>query len=354
MGTKRLGFFTRLLDEVNPRQRYRLATEQILHAESLGFDSAWVAQHHFHEAEGGLPAPLVFLAHIAALTRRIRLGTGVITLPMELALRVAEDTAVLDLLSDGRLEIGLGSGGTPSSFPPFGLQSDERGAVFGANLAILLAAWRGDTLGAGDNRLYPAAKALAGRVWQATFSVDGGARAGAAGDGLMLSRTQPRPEAAPDLPLDAMQNPIIDAYLDALPDGVEPRILGSRTAFAADDGDRARQWAEKGLRRQAENFRATGQRLNGDRLDDFIAAFDVHLGTPEDVLASLRRDSALARVTDLAFQVHSIDPPHPYILRSLELIAGDVAPALGWTPPARGDGDAPSHRPDTLSSQETL
>lgn len=354
IGGKRLGFFTRLLDEATPQQRYRLATEQILHAETLGFDSAWVAQHHFHEAEGGLPAPLVFLAHVAALTRSIRLGTGVITLPMELALRVAEDTAVLDLLADGRLEIGLGSGGTPSSFPSFGQQSSERGAVFGANLAILLAAWRGEPIGASDNRLYPAAKHLAQRVWQATFSVDGGARAGAAGDGLMLSRTQPRPDQAPDLPLDAIQNPIIDAYLDALPDGVEPRILGSRTAFAADDGDLARGLAEKGLRRQAENFRATGQRLRGDRLDDFIAAFDVHLGTPDQVLASLRRDTALARVTDLTFQVHSIDPPHAYILRSLELIAHDVAPGLGWTPPAQRDTATPDHHTHTVSSQERL
>lgn len=351
---RRLGFFTRLLDEAHPQQRYRLATEQIIHAEALGFDSAWVAQHHFHEAEGGLPAPLVFLAHVAALTRRIRLGTGVITLPMELALRVAEDTAVLDLLAQGRLEVGLGSGGTPTSFPPFGLQSSERGAVFGANLAILLAAWRGDAIGAGGNRLYPAAPQLAARVWQATFSVDGGARAGAAGDGLMLSRTQPRPEHTPDLPLDAIQNPIIDAYLDALPDGVEPRILGSRTAFAADDGDQARRLAEKGLRRQAENARACGQSLQGDRLEDFIAAFDVHLGTPGQVLAALRQDTALARVTDLAFQVHSIDPPHAYILRSLELIARDVAPGLGWTPPAPSTTDAPVTSTQPLSSQERL
>ncbi|MEG9511270.1 MAG: LLM class flavin-dependent oxidoreductase, partial [Pantoea piersonii] len=59
--TRRIGFFTRLLEKVSAQQRYRLATEQIQHAERLGFDSAWIAQHHFHEAEGGLPAPLVFL-----------------------------------------------------------------------------------------------------------------------------------------------------------------------------------------------------------------------------------------------------------------------------------------------------
>ncbi len=330
MTAKRLGFFTRLLDKVNPQQRYLLATEQIIHAEAQGFDSAWVAQHHFHENEGGLPAPLVFLAFVAARTRHIRLGTGVITLPMELALRVAEDTAVLDLLADGRLEVGLGSGGTPSSFPPFGLLSTERAAAYAANLAILRSAWRGETLHDDGNRLYPPASQLTKRVWHATFSADGAARAGAAGDGLMLSRTQPRPAADLDLPLDDIQNPIIDAYLDALPAGVTPRILGSRTVFVTDDPHQARQLAQTGLRRQAENARADGQPLAGDRLDDIIAAFDVHLGGAEQVLRSLQRDSALARVTDLAFQVHSIEPPHAYILRSIELIARQVAPSLGW------------------------
>ncbi|MEE8729249.1 MAG: putative FMN-dependent luciferase-like monooxygenase [Rahnella inusitata] len=348
MSSKRLGFFTRLLDNTSAQERYRLATEQIIHAEQLGFDSAWVAQHHFHEAEGGLPAPLVFLAQVAANTRFIRLGTGVITLPMENALRVAEDTAVLDLLSGGRLEIGLGSGGTPTSFPPFGLESQDRGAAFARNLHTLLTAWRGEKLAGTDNRLYPAAPHLAHRVWQATFSVDGGARAGKSGDGLMLSRTQPRPADAPDLRLDELQNPIIDAYLDALPDGVAPRIMGSRTAFVTGNGEDARELAQKGLRRQAENHRASGQIVQGDTLDDYIRAFDVHLGTAAQVTASLQADTALARVTDLAFQVHSIDPPHPYILRSIELIARHVAPALGWV------RRTPSRAVSTSSSDTTF
>jgi len=50
---QRLGFFTRLLDQAPPAERYRLGTEQIAHAEALGFDAAWVARHHFHEPEGG-------------------------------------------------------------------------------------------------------------------------------------------------------------------------------------------------------------------------------------------------------------------------------------------------------------
>ena len=105
---KRLGFFTRLLDETTAAERYRLATAQIVQAERCGFDSAWIAQHHFHEPEGGLPAPFVFLAHVASATTRIRLGTGIVTLPLELPVRVAEDAVVLDLLCHHRLESASG------------------------------------------------------------------------------------------------------------------------------------------------------------------------------------------------------------------------------------------------------
>src|SRR3984957_16521234 len=96
---RRLAFFTRLLDVAPPAERYRLAAEQIAHAEHFGYDTAWVAQHHFHEHEGGLPSPFVFLGHLAARTSKIRLGTGIVTLPLELPVRVAEDAIVLDLIS---------------------------------------------------------------------------------------------------------------------------------------------------------------------------------------------------------------------------------------------------------------
>ena len=334
---RRIGFFTRLLDKAPAQQRYRLATEQIQHAERLGFDSAWIAQHHFHEAEGGLPAPLVFLAHVAAHTRTIRLGTAIITLPMENALRVAEDAAVLDLLAEGRLEIGLGSGGTPDSFLPFGLTFDQRAAAFDDNLHQLLGAWRGDSLAHPDNHLYPAAPQLAQRVWIATFSAEGAARAGAAGHGLMLSRTQPRPARDPALPLDAIQNPLIDAYLDALPAGVAPRILASRTAFIADSDSYARRVAEPGIRQQAQQYRAAGHALRGESLDDLFAQFDAHVGDAVTVRASLAQDSVLPRVTDISFQVHSVEPSPADTLRSIELIAEQLAPWLR-----------------TLTSQETL
>ncbi|MCI2956493.1 putative FMN-dependent luciferase-like monooxygenase [Agromyces atrinae] len=327
----RLGFFTRLLDDAPAGERYRLASEQIEHAESLGFHSAWVAQHHFSADEGGLPSPFVFLSSVAARTNRIRLATGIVTLPLEDPVRTAEDAAVLDALSDGRLELGVGSGGTPSSFAAFSRASDDRRAIFAEHLATLRGALRGDDIAGSGNRLYPAAPGLDGRIWQATFSAEGGRRAGAAGDGLMLSRTQPRPAEAPRATLAELQQPIVDAYLAALPAGARPRILASRTVFAADDRDLARSRADRGLRRAADRFRASGHDLPSDDLDDLLAALDTSVGTADDVIEQLAADTVLAFATDVAVQVHSVDPPHAETLRSLELVATVVAPALGLT-----------------------
>jgi putative FMN-dependent luciferase-like monooxygenase len=340
---KRLGFFTRLLDQTDPADRYRLATAQIIHAERLGFDAAWIAQHHFHEDEGGLPAPFVFLAQVAAQTSRIRLGTAIVTLPLELPIRVAEDSAVLDLMCGGRLEVGVGGGGNLSSYAAFGQDSAERARLLTAHLQVLRDAWAGRPLPGGSDRLYPANPGLAERVWQATFTVDGARRAGAAGDGLMLSRTQPRPASAPTLSLAEIQNPMIDAYLESLPEGREPRILASRTVFVADADAEARQLAEIGLGRHRARLARLGRATGDGSLDAMLAAMDVHLGTPERVIASLQTDSTLARATDIAVQVHSIDPPHPFILRSIELVAEVVAPAFGWGRVAAAAVVAPDH-----------
>src|SRR5215510_16196593 len=328
---KRMGFFTRLLDEASAADLYRLATEQIMHAERCGFDSVWIAQHHFHEGEGGLPAPFVFLSQAAVQTSRIRLGTGIVTLPLELAVRVAEDAVVTDLISDGRLEVGVGPGGNLTAFAAFGLDAEDRHVLMNRNLDLLRTAWGGGALPGGD-KLYPQSPTLVDRIWQATFSVEGARRAGLAGDGLMLSRTQPRSPDAPNATLADIQDPMIDAYLEALPKGRAPRILASRTVFVADDTKEAMRLAELGAKRLRHRLAATGNLSSGDLVGDLIAAFDIHVGTPDEVAASLLDDKTLVRATDMTVQSHSIDPPHPYILRSIELFAEKVAPAFGWTP----------------------
>src|SRR5215475_13240413 len=278
---KRLGFFTRLLDQAGPAERYRLATEQIVQAEKCGLDSAWIAQHHFHEAEGGLPAPFAFLGYVAARTSRIRLGTGIVTLPLEHPVRVAEDAAVLDLMSGGRFELGVGTGGNPTAFAAFGFDSAKRSEIFADNLDIVRNALAGQPLAGGD-KIYPPRPQLCDRIWQATFSVSGGARAGKAGDGLLLSRTQPRSKDAPRASLADIQHPIIDAYLAALPKGCEPRIMASRSVFAAEDREEALRLAGAGLRRALPNFLHGGHLPPGDTTVEMIKAFDTHVGAPDD------------------------------------------------------------------------
>ncbi len=146
----------------------------------------------------------------------------------------------------------------------------------------------------------------------------------------MLSRTQPRDPKAAFVPLDAMQNPMLDAYFEALPAGREPRILASRTIFVVDDRKDAYRFAETGLPRLVAKRAAMGGVAPAGSVHDLIKAFDVHLGTADEVIESLSKDTTLERATDLTLQVHSIDPPHPFILRSIELMAEKVAPALGW------------------------
>ena len=143
----------------------------------------------------------------------------------------------------------------------------------------------------------------------------------------MLSRTQPRPADNLNASLADIQHPIVDAYFENLPREIAPRIVASRTLFVADNREEARHCAEIGLRKTGTNLTA-GRKI--DNLDELIAATDTHVGTVADVLESLHRDTTLSRVTDIVFQVHSVDPPHELVLRSIELIATHVAPQLGW------------------------
>ncbi|MBX9701896.1 MAG: putative FMN-dependent luciferase-like monooxygenase, partial [Acetobacteraceae bacterium] len=216
-----------------------------------------------------------------------------------------------------------------AAFAAFGLVDEDRRGVFERNLELLEDALAGRALPGGD-RLYPARPELLDRMWHATFSVQGARHAGAKGAGLLLSRTQPRPADRPDARLSDIQDPMIDAYLSALPPGVAPRILASRSVFAVDDRADALRFAEIGLRRYqarlAERGHASDVHLP---VEELIRRQDVHTGTPEEVVASLRSDRVMDRATDLAVQVHSIDPPHPLVLRSIELVARAVGPALG-------------------------
>ena len=90
-------------------------------ADELGVRYAWFTEHHAHAHHGHLPTPLLFALHLAGQTRRIRLGTAIICLNLHHPLDVAEQVAVADVLTNGRMAVGFGSGSTPEEFGLFGL-----------------------------------------------------------------------------------------------------------------------------------------------------------------------------------------------------------------------------------------
>src|SRR4051794_13984949 len=94
-------------------------------ADRLGYDFAWLSEHHAHMHEGHLPAPLLLALHLAGITRRIHLGTAIICLNLHHPIAVAEQCAVADHLMDGRSAFGFGSGSTPEEFALMGLPVTE-------------------------------------------------------------------------------------------------------------------------------------------------------------------------------------------------------------------------------------
>src|SRR5579875_42259 len=124
-------------------QFYNELLERVELAEELGYESFWVAEHHFHEY-GAIPAPPVWMGAAAVRTRRIRLGVAVSVLPFHNPLEVAEQYAMVDILSGGRLEFGVGSGYLKHEVEGFNIKFDEKYARFDEALEIIKLAWSGE------------------------------------------------------------------------------------------------------------------------------------------------------------------------------------------------------------------
>jgi alkanesulfonate monooxygenase SsuD/methylene tetrahydromethanopterin reductase-like flavin-dependent oxidoreductase (luciferase family) len=120
---------------------YRCMFEQIVEVEKLGFDQAWVTEHHFGGYGGTLPHPPTFLAAAAQMTSRIRLGVAVAVLPLHNPLELAESYAMADVISNGRLDFGIGKGSEPVEYRKFGARQDEATARFSESAEIIRQAW---------------------------------------------------------------------------------------------------------------------------------------------------------------------------------------------------------------------
>jgi alkanesulfonate monooxygenase SsuD/methylene tetrahydromethanopterin reductase-like flavin-dependent oxidoreductase (luciferase family) len=325
----RLGFFAYLEGEKPQAEVYAEALEVFVAADELGFDVGWVAQHHFGH-HGGLPAPFVFFSTLAERTRRIGVGTAVVTLPLENPVRVAEDAAVFEALYPGRLHLGVGTGlASPAVLATFDRAGADRRALYDAAIGRLLAALDGQPVNDDGDVLNPPAAPLLARIWEAPSTVERVAEAARRGSGLLLSRIA---IGAGSRPTHELQGPLVERYLAELPAGVAPRIGLSRTVYPSRRPDVAFRDLSDGLEAMLAARAGREADPEGLTLPELFAHHNIHFGAPDAVVASLRREPLLPRTTDLICQVQPGEPSLAQTLDALELIATQVAPALGWRP----------------------
>jgi len=120
---------------------FRFLVDCAVASEGLGFDSVWGNEHHFRAYGGFLPSMPVFLSAIAQRTSTLRLGTSVVVLPLHHPIELAEQLAMVDLMSNGRLEVGVGRGNTALDFRALGISTDEALDRTTEGLELLTKAW---------------------------------------------------------------------------------------------------------------------------------------------------------------------------------------------------------------------
>ena len=124
---------------------YKETLDQIAWAETIGYDDVWLTEHHFCD-DGHAPSILALAAAVAVRTKKIRIGTAVLLLPLHDAVRVAEDGATIDLLSNGRFELGVGIGYRPQEFDGLGFKRSDRAGRTNEGLEIIRRLWEGETV----------------------------------------------------------------------------------------------------------------------------------------------------------------------------------------------------------------
>lgn len=327
-------------------------TREVVRADELGFDYAWIAEHHFSTEYGIMPDVFVYAGYLAAVTRRIGIGAAVVTLPLANPVRVAENAAFVDILSNGRFVLGLGSGYRKYEFEGFGVDFEARRDIQEEALPLLM-----DLMSARRTRHQ-------GRHF--SYSIDGAcevlphpvqqphppvflagatersiAVAGRMGMGLMLSSWTPFAELA-------RQTARYRAHLEETPPALRANAARghvdiARLVYVAETDAAARRDSEAGILRHLSHFSSghtsgylgtvqentVGARTGYDALNHDII---LH-GSPQtvaDKIAHLRDTTGAASI-----MVHY--PPwygEERALASLELFATEVAPKLR-TPPQR-------------------
>jgi alkanesulfonate monooxygenase SsuD/methylene tetrahydromethanopterin reductase-like flavin-dependent oxidoreductase (luciferase family) len=234
---------------------------QVRLADRLGYRAVWFAEHHFHAHRGHLPNPLLFALHLAGKTEQIHLGSAVITTALHHPLRLAEDLLTADLLTGGRLSIGIGSGSSPSEFEAFGISAEQREAEprhkrFAEGLDVLEQAWAGGAIAVHGEFvtqdappvLPRAIRPLSELLWIASNSASQAYVAGQRGYGIMLSRERG---------LGEMQNIVARYAAGRASVGLPPggRIAASRPVYVGTSEATARDEAAEAIARMVDRQR---------------------------------------------------------------------------------------------------
>jgi alkanesulfonate monooxygenase SsuD/methylene tetrahydromethanopterin reductase-like flavin-dependent oxidoreductase (luciferase family) len=316
-------------------------------ADRLGFHGAWLVEHHFMPGYSHSSKPELVLAALARRTARLRLGLGVIPLPYHHPVHVAERIATLDLLCDGRLEVGVGRGFSPAEYAAFGVAMADSRALVDESLAILVQAAQDAPIRfAGRHYALDGVRIVPRPVqrphpplWTAAVSAETFDWAAKAGLGVLAGPFKPWFMVASD----------IGRYRAAWTLATPPRIGMTVGIVCLRDGERARRLAAPAFRwfydallritapvlenllPSYEQFHDLGRfrRLfrAGARLRVLELAGLAHAGTPQQCLARMRRFRD-AGVTHLLLAVGAGALPTEVVRESLECIAADVLPAL--------------------------
>ena len=319
---------------VSPADRLRDLLAQIEHADQVGLDSFGIGEHHRREYLDSAPA--VILAAAAARTRRIRLTSAVTVLSAADPVRVFQEFATLDLLSEGRAEMVVGRGSSIEAFPLFGYRLEDYDSLFEEKLELLLkirdnehVRWSGkhrpSLTGQG---VYPRPVQNPLPIWRGVGGTPQSfVRAGALGLPLMVAIIGGEPRRF---------RPLVDLYretgtraghsLDRLKVGVH--ALGYVAATTQDAADEffpgyARAVASVAKERGWPPVTRAG----------FDAQRGPHgallIGSPDEVAEKiLRHDEALGGISRISFQMNAASLPHEKLMQAIEAIGTRVAPAL--------------------------
>jgi probable F420-dependent oxidoreductase len=335
-----IGLFTGQIPPGSDRtfnHEYRDVLGLVRLAETLGFDSAWVSEHH-GSSDGYLPSLLPMLAAFAAATERIRLGTGVLLTPFHDPLRLAEDAAVVDQLSGGRLILGLGLGWREEEFRMFGQPVAERVKRTVDTVEVLRRAWTGERFSyQGTMHSYDRVKVTPTPmqepgvpIYLGGFTDQAVRRAGRLGDGYIRSRGG----------IDDGRQAVALAEGGASAAGKDARAFGFaqlQNAFVWDEGD-AWEAAKAGVTHQIGTYAAWREGHDTPEHDSLevpdasaIARELTPSGSPTEVVKALRPWIDAFGDRDefhLIVRLHYPGMDFETASRAVELFAEAVIPAL--------------------------